>query len=112
MTNSIYTITMGKLITLSKETYGNTEVEADLHAEAINERKQAIENVAQQALCLDSVEAAEHLACHGMQPNHLFGEDLEIPTKEATAAVINFSGNSPNKKNTKSLAGVQRTTSN
>jgi hypothetical protein len=66
-----------------------------------------MENVEQQALCLDSKEAKDHLAHHGMQPNHLFEDDLEIPTKEAmaavletpakeaTAAVLDLSGDSP-----------------
>ncbi len=47
-----------------------------------------MENMEEEAQSLDSAEAKDHLACHGMQPNHLFGDYLEIPTKEATAAVL------------------------
>ncbi len=64
----------------------------------------------------------EHLARHGMQPNHLFGDDLEIPTKEATAAVLetptkeamvavlDLSRDSPQKKKPKSTTGVLQMT--
>ena len=69
LSNALYAMTMEELITHSIETYGYTQVEADLYATAIKEKKQAIERVKQQALCLDSAEAAEHLACHSMQPN-------------------------------------------
>jgi hypothetical protein len=100
---------MEELITHSIKTYGYTQVEADLYAAAIKEKRQAIERVKQQALCLDSVEATEHLARHGMQPNQLFEENLESPTKEATAEVQDLSGNSPDKKKIKSTAGVLRT---
>jgi hypothetical protein len=68
-----------------------------------------IERVKKQALCLDSAEAAEHLARHGVQPNQLFEENLETPTKEATVEVLDLSGNSPDKKKIKSTAGVLRT---
>ncbi len=102
------------------ETYGFSEVEADLYAADVKEKRQAMENTEQQALCLDSAEAKEHLACHGMQPNHLFGDDLEIstkeataavletPTKEAMAAVLDLSGDSPQKKKPKSTTRVLR----
>ncbi len=77
-----------------------------------------MEKVEQKALYLDSAEAKEHLARHGMQPNHLFGDNLETPTKEAmvailetptkeaTAAVLDLSGDFPQKKKPKSTNGV------
>jgi hypothetical protein len=97
-------------------TYGFSKVEVDLYAADIKEKRQTMEKVEQQALCLESAEAKEHLARHGMQPNHLFGDDLEIPTKEATTAVletptkeVNLSEDSPQKKKSKSKTGVLRT---
>jgi hypothetical protein len=99
-------MTMEELIMHSIETYRYTQAEVDLYAAAIEEKKQAIEKVKQQALCLYSAEVAEHLARHGMQPNQLFEENLETPTKEATAKVLDLSGNSPDKKKIKSMAGV------
>ncbi len=96
-------------------------MEADLYAADIKEKRQAMDKAEQQALCLDSAEAKEHLARHGMQPNHLFGDELETPTKEATAAiletptkeataaVLDLSGDSPQKKKPKSTAGVLQT---
>jgi hypothetical protein len=88
-------MTFAELIVHGKETYGQSNKEGELYAANIEERKQAIENIKQQALCLDTKEAEEHLTCHGMHRNHLFGTDLKTPTKEATAAVLDLSGNSP-----------------
>jgi hypothetical protein len=109
LSNALYAMIMEELITHSIETYGYTQAEADLYAAAIEEKKQAIEMVEQQALCLDSAEAPEHLARHGMQPNQLFEENLETPAKEATAEVLNLSGNYPNKKKIKSTTGNRYT---
>jgi hypothetical protein len=103
--NAPYAMTMEELIMNSIETYRYTHAEADLYAAAIEEKKQAIERLKQQVLCLDSTEAAEHLARHGMQPNQLFEENLETPTKEAMAKVLDLSGNFPDKKKIKSTAG-------
>jgi hypothetical protein len=98
-------MTIEELITHSIKTNGYTQAEADLYATAVEEKKLAIERVKQQAFCLDSTKAADHLAHHGMQPNQLFEENLETPTKEATAMVLDLSGNSPDKKKIKSTAG-------
>jgi hypothetical protein len=83
LTNELYAVTMEELTKHGIETYGFSKVEADLYAADIEEKRQAMENMEQQALCLDSTEAEEHLACPSMQPNHLFGDDLEIPTKKS-----------------------------
>ncbi len=88
LTNELYAMSMEELTKYGIETYGFSKVEADLYAADIKEKRQAMEKVEQQALCLESAEDKEHLARHGMQPNHLFGDDSETPTKEAMAAVL------------------------
>jgi hypothetical protein len=79
--NELHAMTMEEFTKHGIENYGFSKVEADLYVADINEKRQALENVDQQALCLDSTEAKEHLACHSMQLNCLFGDDLEIFTK-------------------------------
>jgi hypothetical protein len=79
LSNALYAMIIKELIRHSIETYRYTQAEADRYAAAIKEKKQAIERFEQQPLCLDSVEAAEHLAHHGIQPNQLFEENLETP---------------------------------
>jgi hypothetical protein len=75
LTNELYAMTVDELTKHRIETYGFSKVEADLYVAYIKKKRQAMEKVEQQALCLDSAEAKEHLAHHGMQPNHLFGGD-------------------------------------
>jgi hypothetical protein len=106
LNNALFAMMFADLIVHGKETYGQSDKEVELYATNIAKRKQAIKKIEQQALSLDTKEAEEHLACHGMPPNHLFGMDLETPTEEAMAAVLDLSGNSPQKKKTKSAAGI------
>ena len=73
--NELYAMTMEELTKHGIETCGFSKVEENLYAADIKEKMQAMKNVEHQALCLDSAEAKEHLAHHGMQPNHLFGGD-------------------------------------
>jgi hypothetical protein len=54
-------MTFTELIEYGKETLGQTEDEAELHAAYIQEKQEAIKQVEQQALCLDSIEAEEDL---------------------------------------------------
>jgi hypothetical protein len=70
LTNELYAMTMEELTKHGIETCGFSKVEENLYAADIKEKMQAMKNVEQQALCLDSAEAKEHLACHSMQPNH------------------------------------------
>ncbi len=84
-----------ELIVHGKETYGQSNNEGELYAANIEKWKQAIENIKQQVLCLDTKKAEQHLTCHGMHCNHLFRTDLETPTNEAMAAVLDLSENSP-----------------
>jgi hypothetical protein len=98
LTNALFAMTLAELIQYGKEELGQTDEEAALYAACIEEHKQEIELVKQQAFLCDSVEAEEHLACHGIHPNHLFQEILETPTKEAMAEVLDLSGNFPHKK--------------
>jgi hypothetical protein len=95
LNNDLFAMMFAELIVHGKETYGQSNKKGELYAANIEERKQAIENIEQQALCLDAKEAEEHLACHCMCPNHLFETDLETPTKKAMVAVLDLSGNSP-----------------
>jgi hypothetical protein len=91
LNNALFAMMFAELIVHNQETYGQSNEEAELYAANIEEQKQAIKNIEQQALCLDTKEKEEHLACHGMHPNHLFGMDLETQTKEAKAAVLDLS---------------------
>jgi hypothetical protein len=109
LTNALFAVTLAKLIAYGKETLGQSNKAAELYIAHIEEQNQAIKLVKQQALCLDTMEAEEHLARHGMCPNLLFGMDLETPTGEATAQVVHLSGTSPKKKKSKSAAGVLQT---
>jgi len=54
LTNGLNAMTMEELIKHGIETYGFAKVEADIYATDIKEKRQMMENVEQQALCLDS----------------------------------------------------------
>jgi hypothetical protein len=95
LNNALFAMTFPELILPGKETYSQSNKEAELYAKNIEEQKQAMENIKQQALCFDTKEAEEYLARHGMHPNHLFGTDLETSTKEGRKTVLDLSGNSP-----------------
>ncbi len=80
LNNSLFAMTFAELIVHGKEICGQSGKEAELYAENIEKQKQAIKNIEQQALCLDTKEAEEYLAHHGMRPNYLFETDLDVPT--------------------------------
>jgi hypothetical protein len=82
LTNSLFTITLAELIAYGKETLGQSNKGEELYVAHIKEQKQAIKLVEQQALCLDTTWGKEHLACHGMCPNLLFGMGLETHPKK------------------------------
>jgi hypothetical protein len=103
------------------KTYGFSKVEADLYAEDVEEKRHVMDEAEQQALCLDSTEAKEHLERQGMQTNHLLVDELETltkeamaavletPTKEAMVAILNLTRDSPQKKKPKSTTGLLQT---
>jgi hypothetical protein len=61
LNNALFAMTFAELIVHCKETYSQSYKDAELYATNIEEQKQAIENIQQQALHLDTKEAEEHL---------------------------------------------------
>ena len=83
---------------------GLSEEDADNYVAQVQEQKESFEFLENEVLLSDDEEAADHLARHGVQANNLFGDDIQ----EVATPIIDLSENSPEKKKTKSIAGVQK----
>jgi hypothetical protein len=56
LSNDLFAMTFAELIVHSKETYGQSDKEGELYAANIEEWKQAIENIKQQAVTISYVD--------------------------------------------------------
>jgi hypothetical protein len=82
LTNELYATTMEELTKHGIETYGFSKVEADLYVADIEEKRQAMKNVEQQALCPDSAEAKNTWHVTACNPIICLGMTLRSPPKK------------------------------
>ena len=78
--------------------------EADNYVAQVKEQNDSFELLENETIFSDEEEAADHLARHGVQANNLFGDDIQ----EMATPTFDLTANSPKKKKTKGIAGVQK----
>jgi hypothetical protein len=74
------------------EALGMSEQGAQLFAAIVRKKQQGCEMVVEEARLISLVKARNHLSQHGLRPDTLDVEALEIPTDTATAALLAGAG--------------------
>jgi len=100
----LFEMSTEELTDYAKDFLGLSEEDADNYVVQVQEQNESFEFLENEVRLSDDEEAADHLARHRVQANNLIGDDIQ----EVATPIIDLSENSPEKKKTKSIAGVQK----
>ena len=100
----LFEMTAEELSDYAKDFLGLTEDEAENYTAQVQEQSRSFEFLEIESLLSDEDEVADHLSRHGVQANNLFGGC----SQEGETPIVDLSENSPVKKKTRNIAGVQK----